>query len=55
MDQLLQQIVNIQKASAYDIVSKQCIELKAENEALKAEVKMLKELINEYSTKIINA
>ena len=46
MDPLFEQIVNITKASAYDIVSKQCIELQAENEALKAEIKRLNEIIN---------
>ncbi len=54
MDNLFKQFATISKAGAYDIVSKQRDELVIENEALKAEVKRLKGLIEEYSTKIIN-
>lgn len=45
MDNLMEQIVNISKASAYDIVSKQCVELKEENERLKKRLKELEDFI----------
>lgn len=49
MDNLLEQIVNISKAGAYDIVSKQCVELKAENERLKQRIKELENSILSFS------
>lgn len=38
MDNLFEQMANISKASAYDIVSKQVHELKEENESLKQRI-----------------
>lgn len=49
---LEQQIVNISKAGAYDIVREQVTELQVENEKLKERIKYLEDLINEYATKI---
>jgi len=49
-DNLQQQIVNISKASAYDIVSKQVQELQAENEALKERVKVLEDALQKIIT-----
>jgi len=46
------QIVNISKASAYDIISQQVIELKDENIKLRNRVRYLEELINEYTLKM---
>jgi len=46
-DSLFEQMANISKASAYDIVSKQVKELQAENEALKAQIR---ELTTPYQT-----
>lgn len=54
MDQLMEQIVNISKAGAYDIVSKQRNELLEENKALKEQVKFLRDLIMEYTDKMLN-
>lgn len=42
-DNLLNQIVNISKAGAYDIVSKQVQELQAENAKLKQELNVMDE------------
>lgn len=53
MDQLMEQIVNISKAGAYDIVSKQRDELLEENKALKERVKYLEGLIKEYTDKML--
>lgn len=39
MDNLMEQIVNISKASAYDILAQQVKELQAENKSLKEVVK----------------
>jgi hypothetical protein len=44
MDNLFEQIVNITKASAYDILVEQVKELKADNETLK---QVIKDLIGE--------
>jgi len=46
-DSLFEQMANISKASAYDIVSKQVKELQAENEALKDKIR---ELTTPYQT-----
>ena len=54
MDNLFEQIANIQKASAYDIVSKELTKVRDENEKLKKRVKELEDLINEYGTKMID-
>ncbi len=51
---LLEQIVNISKTGAYDIVSKHNQELQAENEKLKERIKYLEDLINEYVEKMKN-
>ena len=47
MDGLFEQMANISKAHAYDIVSKQVQELKAENEALRQSNSELKIVISE--------
>ena len=52
MDHLSEMIVNISKAGAYDIVSKQVIELKEENTKLKDRVKYLEDLIIEYTERM---
>jgi hypothetical protein len=44
-DELFNQIANISKAGAYDIVTKQRDELATEIEALKAHVKLLRETL----------
>ena len=54
MDNLLDQITNITKAHAYDILSQQVKELKEENEALRNRVKYLQDLINEYTAKMLD-
>lgn len=52
MDNLLNQIVNISKAGAYDIIVAQRDELLQENALLKSRVKFLEDLINEYTGKM---
>jgi len=47
-DQVFDQMVQISKAHAYDIVSPQVKELQEENEKLKAENKRLKDRIAEF-------
>jgi len=54
MTDLFEKISNITKASAYDIVSKELIKVRAENEALKERVKFLENLIDEYAAKMID-
>ena len=51
-DNLTQQIVNISKAGAYDVVSKQRDELVIENKKLKERVLYLENLIKEYTEKM---
>ena len=53
-DNLYEQIVNISKAGAYDVVSQQVIELKEENDILRSRVKELENLIIEYTEKMSN-
>ena len=52
MDALFEQIINISKAHAYDIVSKQVQELTVENNKLKERIKFLDNLLDEYKTLI---
>jgi len=52
-DNLFEQMANISKAHAYDIVSKQRDELLEENKRLKESVKYLQDLITEYTFEII--
>ena len=52
MENLFEQIANISKASAYDIVAQQNVELTAENQKLKERVKYLEDLIREYTFKM---
>ncbi len=52
MNNVFEQITNISKAHAYDIISQQVIELKDENIKLRERVKFLEELINEYTLKM---
>lgn len=47
MDNLMQQIVNISKAGAYDIVSKQRDELVIENNLLKSRIKEMIAVLEE--------
>lgn len=54
MDNLFEQIVNITKANAYDIICQKSKELEEENKKLKDRVKFLEDLINEYTTKAID-
>ena len=54
MDNITQTIINISKASAYDVVSQQRNELLEENAKLKERVKYLENLIKEYSDKMLN-
>ena len=54
MDNITQTIINISKASAYDVVSQQRNELLEENAKLKDRVKFLENLIKEYSDKMLN-
>ena len=54
MDNITQTIINISKASAYDVVSQQRNELLEENAKLKERVKFLENLIKEYSDKMLN-
>ena len=51
---ITQQIINITKAGAYDIVAQHRNELLEENAKLKERVKYLENLIKEYSDKILN-
>lgn len=52
MENLFEQITQITKAHAYDIVSEQNKELQQENIALKYRVKYLEDLIREYTFKM---
>ncbi len=51
---ITQQIINITKAGAYDIVAQHRNELLEENTKLKERVKYLENLIKEYSDKMLN-
>ena len=51
---ITQQIINITKAGAYDVVSQHRNELLEENAKLKERVKFLENLIKEYSDKMLN-
>ena len=51
---ITQQIINISKAGAYDIVVNHRNELLEENTKLKERVKHLENLIKEYSDKMLN-
>lgn len=51
-DYLHEQIINISKAGAFDVVSKYNQELQAENKKLKDRVKFLEDLINEFCEKL---
>ncbi len=51
---ITQQIINITKAGAYDIVAQHRNELLEENAKLKDRVKYLENLIKEYSDKMLN-
>lgn len=51
---LTQQIVNISKAGAFDIVTEHRNELLEENAKLKERVKFLENLIKEYTDKMLN-
>lgn len=53
MDNLFEQIANITKAHAYDIIVEQRNELLKENELLKNRVKYLESLIKEYTGKML--
>ncbi len=53
MDYLHEQIMNISKAQAYDIIREKANELEAENKLLKERVKYLEDLIKEYTDKAI--
>ena len=50
---ITQQIINITKAGAYDIVANHRNELLEENAKLKERVKYLENLIKEYSDKML--
>ena len=50
---ITQQIINITKSGAYDIVAQHRNELLEENAKLKERVKFLENLIKEYSDKIL--
>ena len=50
---ITQQIINITKAGAYDIVAQQRNELLEENAKLKDRVKYLENLIKEYTDKML--
>ena len=49
---LMQQILNISKAGAYDAIQPEYTRLFEENKQLKERVKYLEELINEYTLKM---
>ena len=51
---ITQQIINITKAGAYDVVANHRNELMEENAKLKERVKYLENLIKEYSDKMLN-
>jgi len=51
---ITQQIINITKAGAYDIVAQHRNELLEENAKLKERVKYLENLIKEYADKMLN-
>ena len=51
MDNIMEQIVNISKAGAYDILRKQCVELKEENEKLRKRLKELEDFILNFKIK----
>ena len=51
---ITQQIINITKAGAYDIVAQHRNELLEENANLKERVKYLENLIKEYTDKMLN-
>ena len=51
---ITQQIINITKAGAYDVVTQHRNELLEENAKLKERVKYLENLIKEYSDKMLN-
>ena len=51
-DIIYEQIINISKAGAFDIVSKHNQELQEENKLLKERVKYLQDLVVEYSGKM---
>jgi len=51
---ITQQIINITKAGAYDVVSQHRNELLEENAKLKERVKFLENLIKEYTDKMLN-
>ena len=51
---ITQQIINITKAGAYDVVVNHRNELLEENKLLKERVKYLENLIKEYSDKMLN-
>ena len=52
MDNLFEQITNVSKAGAYDVLSKHNVELKEENQRLRDRVKYLENLIGEYTLKM---
>lgn len=52
MNSLFEQIANISKASAYDIIAPEFEKLTTENLKLKARVKYLEDLIAEYTGKM---
>lgn len=51
---LFDQLTTMTKAHAYDIISEKCQELEAENKILREQVKTLKDLIKEYTEKMLN-
>lgn len=51
---ITQQIINITKAGAYDVVANHRNELLEENAKLKERVKYLENLIKEYTGKMLN-
>lgn len=51
---ITQQIINITRAGAYDVVAQHRNELLEENAKLKERVKYLENLIKEYSDKMLN-
>lgn len=53
MEGLSQQIANIQKATAYDIIVAQRNELLEDNKRLQARVEFLENLIKEFTGKMI--
>ena len=51
---ITQQIINITKAGAYDVVAQHRNELLEENAKLKERVKYLENIIKEYTDKMLN-